>query len=422
MISALDLTTKPTNRSIITVNNSVRLGTDAHTVEVGVNTAPIEEQVVTAEDKDAIIDGLKEKLKQQKARHQRVRHAFDGIKSRRQREIQRNDALVRENNAIKEKLEEYRQKLIRHESHLRYESSGPLVCQMPSRVEQQLFTCRQEVDQLERKLAAERQKSAKINRERMIAKQEASEKARNYPLVTRDNDSLPQLYVNPVNQRVDRSSEPLIFLRGAPTLTLRTHTLFASKLCAKMGVKFGHKCAATLQTATIGSPIGKIVVTVCADGLHRLTTACEQPFAANTDVKVVLLEDSPDAVNSAHFAACVQWLADYFGGRKQTVADNTVQFCPSVSNSEFYRKVWSTLKDEIRFGQTTSYGELASMAGNPRASRAVGSAMRSNPFLLLVPCHRVLNKDGSVGNFSGTGGPALKQWLLSHESHYLADH
>ncbi|CAG2114743.1 unnamed protein product [Medioppia subpectinata] len=316
MISALDLTIQPTNRSIMTVNNSVRLGTATHTVKVGVNTTPIEEQVVTAEDKDAIIAGLKEELKQRKARHQRVRHAFDGIKSRRQRGIQKNDALVRENNAIKEKLEEYRQELIRHESHLRYDSSGPLVCQVPFSLEQQLFTSRREVIQLERQLAAERQKSAKINRERMIAEQEASEKARNYPLVTRDNDSLPQLYVNPVNQRVDRSSEPLIFL-GWPTILV---------------------------------------------------------------------------------AVSKQW---------PTIPFSFVHQFPI---------------DEIRFGQTTSYGELASMAGNPRASRAVGSAMRSNPFLLLVPCHRVLNKDGSVGNFSGTGGPALKQWLLSHESHYLADY
>ncbi len=87
-------------------------------------------------------------------------------------------------------------------------------------------------------------------------------------------------------------------------------------------------------------------------------------------------------------------------------------------SADFYRKVWFTLMNKISFGQNISYSELAVMSvGNGRASRAVGSAMRKNPFLLMVPCHRVLNKNGSIGHYSA--GDSVKEWLLSFEKHFI---
>lgn len=67
----------------------------------------------------------------------------------------------------------------------------------------------------------------------------------------------------------------------------------------------------------------------------------------------------------------------------------------------------------IPFGETSTYGELAALLGNPRAARAVGTACRKNPFPILLPCHRVLPKSGGLGNFAY--GTLFKQLLLSFE-------
>jgi methylated-DNA-[protein]-cysteine S-methyltransferase len=67
------------------------------------------------------------------------------------------------------------------------------------------------------------------------------------------------------------------------------------------------------------------------------------------------------------------------------------------------------------FGSIISYGQLASKANSPRASRAVGSVMAMNPWPIIVPCHRVVRSDGIIGNYSGVGGKTTKQWLLNHE-------
>lgn len=81
----------------------------------------------------------------------------------------------------------------------------------------------------------------------------------------------------------------------------------------------------------------------------------------------------------------------------------------------------SVLKTLLRVpsGSWVSYGELAQLSGRAGAARAVGGAMRRNPFPLMVPCHRVLPSTGRVGNYSG-GGPSVKTWLLAHESELRA--
>ncbi|XP_035292491.1 methylated-DNA--protein-cysteine methyltransferase isoform X1, partial [Cricetulus griseus] len=80
----------------------------------------------------------------------------------------------------------------------------------------------------------------------------------------------------------------------------------------------------------------------------------------------------------------------------------------------FTRQVlWKLLK-VVKFGEMVSYQQLAALAGNPKAARAVGGAMRNNPVPILIPCHRVICSNGSIGNYSG-GGQAVKEWLLAHE-------
>jgi methylated-DNA-[protein]-cysteine S-methyltransferase len=79
----------------------------------------------------------------------------------------------------------------------------------------------------------------------------------------------------------------------------------------------------------------------------------------------------------------------------------------------FRLKVLQRLYADVGFGHVVSYGELATRAGNPKASRAVGTAMATNPIPVVVPCHRVLRTGGALGGYGG--GLHVKRWLLRHE-------
>lgn len=80
----------------------------------------------------------------------------------------------------------------------------------------------------------------------------------------------------------------------------------------------------------------------------------------------------------------------------------------------FTRKVLDACR-KIPSGKTVSYSQLAGMIGKPRANRAVGSALAKNPIPLIIPCHRVIHSDGSLGNFNAPGGTATKKILLTLE-------
>lgn len=81
---------------------------------------------------------------------------------------------------------------------------------------------------------------------------------------------------------------------------------------------------------------------------------------------------------------------------------------------EFYREVF-TVAIMIPRGRVTTYGSIAKAIGRPRAQRAVGNAMASNPFPFIVPCHRVIKSDLSLGGYSGKSGSHIKESLLRKE-------
>jgi methylated-DNA-[protein]-cysteine S-methyltransferase len=80
----------------------------------------------------------------------------------------------------------------------------------------------------------------------------------------------------------------------------------------------------------------------------------------------------------------------------------------------FFRKVLAACKT-IPSGQTVSYSQLARMLGKPNAGRAVGNALARNPVPLIIPCHRVIRRDGSLGSFSAYGGTNTKKKLIGLE-------
>ena len=101
-------------------------------------------------------------------------------------------------------------------------------------------------------------------------------------------------------------------------------------------------------------------------------------------------------------------LSAYFGG----VSTDFASLALDPLGTPFQLRVWQELR-RIPWGQTISYGELARRVGNPKASRAVGQANAVNPIPLIVPCHRVIAADGSLGGYSS--GLDRKSWLLRHE-------
>lgn len=88
-------------------------------------------------------------------------------------------------------------------------------------------------------------------------------------------------------------------------------------------------------------------------------------------------------------------LDSYFAGKSKKI---NLKFKPD--GSEFQRMIWNVLL-EIPYGETTSYSKIAERAGKPKAARAVGTACKSNPIPILIPCHRVIGKNGSLTGYAG---------------------
>ncbi len=84
--------------------------------------------------------------------------------------------------------------------------------------------------------------------------------------------------------------------------------------------------------------------------------------------------------------------------------------------TKYQENVWNTLIETVKPGETIGYQELGIRAGySPQSSRAIGTAVGKNPFLILIPCHRVIPQSGKIGGFSGHGGSDCKRFLLKHE-------
>jgi len=115
---------------------------------------------------------------------------------------------------------------------------------------------------------------------------------------------------------------------------------------------------------------------------------------------------TPEARRVLH--PVVTQLEEYFSGGRRAF-DLELDW---DQGTEFQREVWRELL-RIPYGETRSYGEVASRMGRPGAMRAVGGANHANPVPIVIPCHRVVQSDGSLGGFGG--GIELKRRLLEHE-------
>lgn len=153
------------------------------------------------------------------------------------------------------------------------------------------------------------------------------------------------------------------------------------------------------------SPLG--ILTLVSDGLSLTGLRFgEQAFHGTSQVR-----DCGDAALSV-FADTCRWLDIYFAGRDPG-------FLPQLApeGTPFRREVWDLLLT-IPYGETTSYGALAAkiaskLGKDKMSAQAIGGAVGHNPIPIIIPCHRVIAADCSIGGF--TGGLDIKRWLLSHE-------
>jgi methylated-DNA-[protein]-cysteine S-methyltransferase len=158
---------------------------------------------------------------------------------------------------------------------------------------------------------------------------------------------------------------------------------------------------------TIDSPVGPLLLAGTDQGLVRVAYARE----GHDQVLEKLAERiSPRILRApARLDAVARELEEYFAGAR-TRFDVPLDFRLSTG---FRREVLAHLP-EIGYGKTASYASVARAAGSPRAVRAVGTACATNPLPVIVPCHRVVRSDGTVGGY--VGGPEAKNILLRLEA------
>ncbi len=111
--------------------------------------------------------------------------------------------------------------------------------------------------------------------------------------------------------------------------------------------------------------------------------------------------------SETHFLPALNQFEAYFKGKLKRF---DLEF--KISGTDFQKKVWQAL-EKTEYGTTVSYSEIAKRVGNPKAARAVGMANSKNPIPIIIPCHRVIGKDGSLTGFGG--GLEIKQYLLDLE-------
>ena len=141
------------------------------------------------------------------------------------------------------------------------------------------------------------------------------------------------------------------------------------------------------------SPIGILEISCEKNKLVslKLVDCCEKTNAETNFIKDIKFQ-----------------LDEYFLGKRKYF---DIKINPK--GTEFQKKVWCELQ-ETPFGKVKSYSEIATAIGNKNAQRAVGSACNKNPIMIIIPCHRVISKNGDIGGF--TCGNSVKQTLLELEN------
>lgn len=163
---------------------------------------------------------------------------------------------------------------------------------------------------------------------------------------------------------------------------------------------------AVLYHAFADAPFGRVLLAATQEGLCGLYLVTDEATALTAlQAKYPRSNLLVDNEHLPGLAACL-----FSRPNEQAQASVVLH----VKGTPFQRNVWAALLT-IPFGETRSYGWVAERIGHPKATRAVGTAVGANPLCFVVPCHRVIRSDGSLGQYFW--GPEVKAHILTWERH-----
>ena len=161
-----------------------------------------------------------------------------------------------------------------------------------------------------------------------------------------------------------------------------------------------------IEYTVFNSPIGNILIAGVKEGVVKISFSDESPAElenySHRHLGTGVREGSKYTQNAK------QQILNYLKGKTQSLDFPVIHL-----NSPFRKKVLEAERN-IPYGETRSYGDVAKMVSNSKASRAVGSANAENPLPLYFPCHRIITSNGKLGGFGG--GLNVKQFLLDLEA------
>lgn len=175
-------------------------------------------------------------------------------------------------------------------------------------------------------------------------------------------------------------------------------------------------CEKTVYYRLIASILGDVGVVWLFEG-DTPVIVCVQLPRKDVPTTGILRENYPDVTEGLHkdLEETFEYIGAFLEGR---YVNFSMKYVKIDQCHDFQRRVLLETM-QIPWGSVTSYGDLAKKISAPGAARAVGSALAKNPFPLIIPCHRVVKSDGSVGQFGG--GAELKKALLRLEGVQIDD-
>ncbi len=150
----------------------------------------------------------------------------------------------------------------------------------------------------------------------------------------------------------------------------------------------------TIQTGYMDSPLGCISITASEKGITLVTLGANNAIA--------------EVYDNTYISLAIHQLQEYFEGQRKNF-----DWQYDLNATPFQLRVWQEL-EKLPFGKTISYHELAIRLGDEKVIRAAAAANGKNPIAIVIPCHRVIGKDGSLIGYAG--GLWRKKWLLEHEN------
>lgn len=163
-------------------------------------------------------------------------------------------------------------------------------------------------------------------------------------------------------------------------------------------------------TGTLPStPVGPISVLVSSIGLAVVEFSPAKEFEKQLNISIETIKKPPEILELS-----LNQIGEYLNGKLRDFTlpvdlRGLTLFSQEILNSALH----------VTFGQVKTYGQLAAMAGHPKAARAVGGVMSRNPIPIVVPCHRIVASDGTLHGYSAPGGLKTKSWLLELEGNRL---